>query len=259
MSDRTAAIASAFGSARDYDRHAHVQRRAAEALAERIAALELESPRLLEFGCGTGFLTDALIRRGVGGQWRVTDLAPDMVERCRSRMAGRGDLTFSVLDVARGEPDGHGAFDVVTASLAAQWLGDLDGAVGRMLRWVRPGGHVLFNTLASGTFREWREALAEAGCAAGTPDYPDVAELAAIRRDAQAAEPTTDNLIDRHANALGFLKSLKAIGAHVPAPGHRPASPVGMRAAMRAFEASGSAASYEVVTLHFRRPWETAA
>lgn len=259
MSDRTAAIASAFGSARDYDRHAHVQRRAAEALADRIAALGLESPRLLEFGCGTGFLTDALIRKGMGGPWLVTDLAADMVERCRSRMAGRGDLTFAVLDVARGEPHGHGAFDVVTASLAAQWLGDLDGAVGRMLRWVRPGGHVLFNTLASGTLREWREALAESGCPAGTPAYPDVADLAAIRPDTRFCPPETDILLDRHDDALGFLKSLKAIGAHVPAPGHRPASLTGMRAAMRAFEASGSAASYEVVTLHFRRPLETAA
>ena len=94
---------------------------------------------------------------------------------------------------------------------------------------------------------------------AGTPAYPDVAHLAAIRPEARGSAPETDILVDRHANALGFLKSLKAIGAHVPAPGHRPASAARMRAALRAFETSGSAASYEIVTLHFRRPLETAA
>lgn len=258
MNDRTAAIASAFGAARDYDRHAHVQRRAAEALADRIAALGLAAPRLLEFGCGTGFLTDALLRRNVGGRWLVTDLASDMVERCRARMAEQGDLTFAVLDVEKGEPEGLGGFDIVTGSLAAQWIGDLDAAVGRMLGWVRPGGHVLFNTLASGTFREWRAAMAQAGGEAGTAAYPDVAALAAIRPDAQESPPATDLLTDRHADARGFLTSLKAIGAHVPAPGHRPASPAQLRTAMRAFEANGCAASYEVVTLHFRRPMETA-
>ena len=258
MTDRIAAIASAFGAARDYDRHAHVQRRAAEALADRVAALGLDAPRLLEFGCGTGFLTEALSRRGMGGEWLVTDLSPDMVARCAARMDPQNGITFAVLDAASSEPEGSGFFDIVTASLAAQWLGDLDGAVERMLAWVKPGGHVLFNTLASGTFREWREALAQAGLAAGTPPYPAIEALAAIRPDAQASAPDADMLRDRHSDARAFLGSLKAIGAHVPAPGHRPASAGQMRAAMRAFEAKGSAASYEIVTLHFRRPLETA-
>lgn len=258
MTDRIAAIASAFGAARDYDRHAHVQRRAAEALADRVAALGLNAPRLLEFGCGTGFLTEALSRRDVGGKWLITDLSPDMVERCRARMDRRGDMIFSVLDVAAGEPEGSGSFDIVTASLAAQWLVDLEGSVERMLAWVKPGGHVLFNTLASGTFHEWREALAQAGLAGGTPPYPAIEALAAIRPEAQASAPAAALLEERHADARAFLGSLKAIGAHVPAPGHRPASAGQMRTAMRAFDAKGAAASYEIVTLHFRRPLETA-
>ena len=248
------AVAAAFGGAEDYDRHARVQRVAAEALAERIAALGLEGPRVLEFGCGTGFLTEAMARRGVsGGEWLVTDLAPAMVERCRQRMGGRGGIDFAVLDVARGDPPMAGTYDLVTASLAAQWLGDLDEAAGRMLRWVRPGGHVLFNTLGSGTFREWRGALAAAGAEAGTPAYPSAEAIAAIRTASHASPVRTDMLTDRHGDARSFLASLKAIGAHVPAENHRPVGPARMRAAMRHFERAGSIASYEVVTCHFRR------
>lgn len=258
IAERSAAIAAAFGGAGQYDRHARVQRFAAEALADRIAGLGLDRPRLLEFGCGTGFLTEAMARRDVGGEWLATDLAPAMVERCRQRMAASDHITYAVLDAARHEPDMAGSLDLVTASLAAQWLGDLEGAVARMLRWVRPGGHVLFNTLASGTFREWRDALAAAGAEAGTPPYPSADNIAAIRPASQASPAHTDMLVDRHADARSFLVSLKAIGAHVPAEGHRPIGAASMRAAMRHFEQAGSTASYEVVTLHFRRPMETA-
>lgn len=260
---RSTAIAAAFGRADDYDRHARVQRVAAEALANRIAALGLESPRVLEFGCGTGFLTEAVAQRcremGLGradvsrGEWLATDLAPGMVERCRQRMAGHHHVTFAVLDAACDEPPSAGTYDLVTASLAAQWLDDLDQAVARMLRWVRPGGHLLFNTLGSATFREWRDALAAAGAEAGTPAYPSVEAIAAIRPGSRASPPQTDMLIDRHRDARSFLAAIKAIGAHVPAEGHHPIGAAKMRAAMHHFEQAGSTASYEVVTLHFRR------
>ena len=257
IAERSTAIAAAFEGAEDYDRHARVQCLAAQALADRIAALGLNAPKVLEFGCGTGFLTEAMLRRGVGGDWLVTDLAPAMVERCRNSIGDRSVLTYAVLDVARGEPPGAGGYDLVTASLAAQWLDDLGGAVARMLDWVRPGGHVLFNTLAAGTFGEWREALARAGAAAGTPAYPAAEEIAAILPQAQIGFDTA-MLLDRHSDARSFLVSLKAIGAHVPAEGHRPVGPARMRSAMRHFEQAGAAASYEVVTLHFRRSMETA-
>lgn len=256
IGERDAAIAGAFGAAEGYDRHASVQRVAAAALAARIAALDLASPRVLEFGCGTGFLTKAMVRCGIGGEWRVTDLAPAMVDRCRERMGERPGTSFSVLDVRRDEPPMAGSYDLVTASLAAQWLDDLDGAVARMLAWVKPGGHVLINTLASGTFREWRQALARAGAEAGTPAYPTVDALHAIQPQAQASVPEAAMLIDRPADARSFLNALKAIGAHVPAEGHRPVGAARMRAAMRFFEQSGCEASYEVVTCHFRRAAE---
>ncbi len=255
MMARRDAIARAFGAAQDYDRHAAIQRRAAEALADRIAALDLTSPALLELGCGTGFLTQAMQARGIGGHWTVSDLAPPMVERCRQRVRGP-HLTFAVLDIERDEPPAAGDYDLITASLAAQWFDDLDAAVARMLRWVRPGGHVLFNTLASGTFREWRDALAKAGAGAGTPVYPSVEQIAAIHRQAQVAPPAARVLHDRHDDARGFLASVKAIGAGVPARGHRPVGPAAMRAAMRHFEGAGSTATYEIVTCHFRRPLE---
>ncbi len=61
MKLRKQRIRRAFDNATCYDEHARVQRHIADRLALRIAALSMpRKPRILEIGCGTGFLTDAL-------------------------------------------------------------------------------------------------------------------------------------------------------------------------------------------------------
>ena len=64
-------------AASSYDDHAVVQRIVARRLAERIAALPLpEQPRILEIGCGTGFLSAALRERLGPADWTLTTSRP---------------------------------------------------------------------------------------------------------------------------------------------------------------------------------------
>lgn len=248
-----AAVSRAFGSASDYDGNANVQRIVAEALADRIAAQPLpKSPRVLEIGCGTGFLTQALLDRGIGGEWLITDLSPAMLERCRARIGDAPDRTFAVLDGEYGTPD-DGPFDLICSSLAMQWFDDERSAISRIMQWLAPGGQFLFTTLTSGSFAEWRAANEAEGLAAGTPHFLSAEALFAALPEAQAAPPQTAVYREHHDDARSFLHALKAIGAQAPAKDHRPLSPSELRRVMARFDEAGSTVTYEVVTCHFAR------
>lgn len=245
-------IERAFSAASDYDRHARVQRLAARRLADRIAGLALpERPRILEIGCGTGFLTEALMARGLAGDWLITDISPAMLERCRRRIGDAPDRRFALLDGEYGDPGE--SFDLVCSSLALQWFDDQLAAPARMLGWLVPGGHCLFATLGGGSFAEWRAAHAAEGLRSGTPEFPAATAFAGVLPGDQAAPPDIERHVESHAGALDFMRALKAIGAHTAAHRHRPLAPSDLRRVMRNFEAGGAAVSYEVVTCHYRR------
>ena len=227
-----------------YDAAAPVQRAVAQRLASKIAALPLpRRPRILEIGCGTGFLTAALRARIQGADWLVTDLSPRMLDVCRARI-GTGERTaFRVLDGERPGLDGQ-PFDLVCSSLAFQWFDDLGAAIGRLADLVAPDGWLAFSTLAEGTLAEWRQAHADFGLACGAPDHPSVQSLEAMLGPHGRIE--TETVVQAHNGARAFLDDLKAIGAASAAPGRRPLASGDLKKVMRRFDQTGSSVRYEV-------------
>ena len=246
-------IGAAFGAARDYDRHARVQREVAARLADRIAALPLPpEPRVLEIGCGTGFLTQALIDRGIGGDWTVSDIAPAMVERCRERVGEAPGRRFTVLDGEYAIP-ADGRFDLICSSLAMQWFDDQEAALARAVEVLAPGGHCLFATLAGGTFAEWRAAHARENRVAGTRRFESAERIAAFLPEARRAPAEIARIVEPHGTALNFLRAIKGIGAATPSGMHRPLGSGAMRRVMARFEEAGAEVTYEVVYGHYGR------
>lgn len=245
-------IRSAFATAPDYAGNARVQRKVADRLAARIAALDLPpAPRVLEIGCGTGFLTAALIAEVIGGDWLVTDISPEMVERCRAALPlsdTRRTLTFATLDGEHGTLP-EGPFDLICSSLAVQWFDDAPAALARLSRWLAPGGHLIVTTLGPRSFGQWRAAHEAEGLSPGTPAFAPIEDFAALSPHMLLVEDE----LERHPDPHSFLRAVKAIGAGTSAPDHRPLSPARLRAVMARFAQSGCEVTYEVVTCHLRR------
>lgn len=248
-------IGAAFSAADDYNQHARIQRLVAQELAARIAALPLPPrPRILEIGCGTGFLTEALIAQGISADWLITDISPDMIRRCRERIGEAADRRFAVLDGELGLPENPGSYDLICSSLALQWFDNPEQALSYTITWLRPGAHCLFTTLTSGSFTEWRTAHAIEGLSAGTLDFPDIAQVAKILPEMAQEPPRIARYVEHHDSALDFMRSLRAIGAHTARHQHAPLNPAQMRRVMRNFEEAGAAVSYEVASCHYTRP-----
>ena len=242
MNQLDARVRAAFDAAADtYDTAAPVQRAVAQRLADRIAALPVPArPRILEIGCGTGFLTAALRERVREADWLITDLSPRMLEACRARVGP--DARFEMMDGER--PTAAGPYDLICSSLAFQWFGELDAGLVRLAGLLAPGGWLAFSTLAEGTLREWRQAHADLGLACAAHDFPSRDAL--TRMLGPRGRLAGETVVQAHADARDFLGDLKAIGAGCSVSGRPPLGPRDMKRVMRRFEAIGASARYEV-------------
>ncbi|MCH4151475.1 MAG: malonyl-ACP O-methyltransferase BioC [Sphingobium sp.] len=249
IEDRAQRIGRAFGQAAShYDDHASVQRVVAATLAQ-LLRLQPVAPapdgrlRILEIGCGTGLLTRHLRSLFPDAEIIATDIAPEMI--AVAEQGGDTGAHFLVMD---GEhPAFEGAhFDLIASSLAFQWFSDLPRALDRLSALLRPGGSLMFATMAGRSFHEWRAAHEALGLQAGTPLYPDADALRAmLARHADAFLFEEDYAHD-FGQARGLLAHLKGIGATVPVEGRAPLSAGDLRKVMRAYDDAGGTCTYHV-------------
>ncbi len=248
MMDYRRAVASAFAQAHEYQQRAEVQRRVAGLLAEEVAGFDLpQRPRILEIGCGTGFLSRHLLKLFPDASLLLTDIAPAMLSRCQASLGGIDPerVGFAIMD---GENITHpGLFDLIVSSLAFQWFGDPLGNLENLVAKLAPGGCVAFMTLGDQSFREWRDLCAENEIPCGLHDYPDMAAWRRAWPDGGRGIMTENRISVEHPSPQAFLRELKKIGAALPPRGYRRASSTGLRRALRGHDEKKQAFS---ITYH---------
>lgn len=257
MSVRKQRIATRFGAAETYDDAARVQRLVAARLAERIAAAGGAPMRILELGCGTGFLSQHLRRLFPDADLTVSDLAPEMRDRALRRLEslrGQGDVRALVLDAEAPEAAGEG-YDLICSSLSMQWFTDRAATLARLAAMLAPGGMMAFSTLCAGSFDEWRRVHAAAGQECAIPAYPAPERLAEDWPRGGQGFWEVETILDRPETALAFVRELRQIGASLPREGVRPVAPGMMRRLLRDLETpSGVTVTYGVGYGLFRTP-----
>ncbi len=245
-------IARRFAAASDrYDSASPIQRESAAALAALLTERDWPpAPRILEIGCGTGHLTQALYPHFPGAFWIASDIAPAMAARLRDRWPS-DSVPPSLLAMDGETPALSGAFDLILGNLVVQWFLDPAESLARLAGFLAPGGCLAFATLGRETLREWKAAHRALGLAASAWDYPDFEGWRRICPPAlRLVAGGTHPAIAHHEDARGFIDSLRAIGADQPGPEKPRAKPGDLRRVMAALDRQKPIPmTYEIVTM----------
>ncbi|MEG3617418.1 methyltransferase domain-containing protein [Magnetovibrio sp. PR-2] len=228
MSAQKSQIVDAFSKSADsYEQASQVQAQ----VAAQVAALALDglvsAPDVLEIGCGTGGLTRHLLTGTSGGRFVITDIAPNMVDKCKTQCADPR-VDYLCMDGERPSLEGR-QFDLIVSSLAVQWFADLQAGLAELAGLLKPGGQLLFSTLGCETFANWRAAHAALGLKDGTRSYPDLTEIEALMPSGGSVVLWEERIERAYDDAHVFARRLKTIGANTPASGHKPLSPKDFR------------------------------
>jgi len=114
---------------------------------------------VLDVGCGTGFVTEEMVRRF--GSSRVTGVDPSegMLEQFRQKLGDLGAQTTLVPATVHEMPVPDDAFDAVVSGMAFHWFPDKPGAIAAMARRLRPGGVMAVLASGTGTDAEFLDVL----------------------------------------------------------------------------------------------------
>jgi malonyl-CoA O-methyltransferase len=211
--------------ARSYDRHAEMQRLMAHELVAAAGSSLARARRILEIGCGTGYLTQIL--RQANGEARLValDLDAALVAAARRRLGPEAGVSWLVAD---GETPIRGEYDLIIANATFQWFTRPGETLADYYRSLAPGGVLAFSTLGPQTFQELAEALNRAARSLNLPTTPPIPAQGFGDRETwsdrlygagfRQARLTRETVTASFPSVKEFLKALQATGATNPRP-----------------------------------------
>lgn len=212
-----------------YDRYALVQRRLADQLIQTLEQHPGNFSRILEIGCGTGYLTGLLRQTFPEAHITAVDLAPANVHTARTRLAAAQGIRWLVAD---GEQLASGRYDLITASSVFQWFSQPRRACRLYWQHLQVGGLLAFTSLGPLTFRELATSFSRAGAQFPAMTPPEIpAQRFAASRDwrdflQQAGFShiaCRDELwLEGYPDPWDFLRAVRGMGATTTRPAFLP-------------------------------------
>ncbi|HCU54615.1 MAG TPA: malonyl-[acyl-carrier protein] O-methyltransferase BioC [Gammaproteobacteria bacterium] len=218
------AVRTAFSrAARTYDDNAVLQREIADRLLARLDFIRHDPQRVLDLGCGTGYLTAKLRHHYPRTELLAIDLARPMVLATRNRLEGAWPwspgrwfrrASAAVADAAQ-LPFADHSVDLIASNLTLQWC-DPDAVFRECRRILRPGGLFVFTSFGPDTLRELRAAWRAVDPEPHVHDFIDMHDLGDALVRNRFADPVMDveRLTLTYTDVRDLLRDLKGMGAH---------------------------------------------
>ncbi len=230
MSSQRSLIRQSFNAAKRYDRFAKPQ----EMIAERLSDITQEKylkqtpKKILEIGCGTGFLSQRLVSAYPQSSFLFTDISPDMLQRCQEKL-GNG---FKYAEMDGEAPNTKEKFDLIISNMTFQWFENLRESLQKLKSLLTPTGQIIFSIVADGTFVEWIKAHEKIGASHGVRSFVKAEDL-------KGADIQKETFRTEYENIEAFVRHLKCIGANTPQMHYQPLSTEERRALKSICEKDG--------------------
>lgn len=255
-------VQSRFGQAAAYyDKHASLQREIAQRM---IASLRpwidiLPQGPILEIGCGTGFVTEGLIELLPDRRLEVTDIAPEMVEACKTKFKDHEKASFHTLDAEHLEAEPE-TYAMTVSGFVAQWFDHPAITLGKFLEATKPGGLLLGSFPGNESFPEWRECCQELGIPFTGNELPDTEEiLIKLSGGPVQVDYYEDTVTRQFDSAADFFRHIKKLGAGTQQSG-RHLSPKELKLLINHWDEKSDGqidVSYHVVFLAVKRNFDS--
>ncbi len=132
-----------------YDENAKIQRRMAEKLFSYIDTDEFE--RILEIGCGTGFLTKNAVNKLKFKSYIANDIigdCQDLIEKLSPK------IEFIQGDIENIIKNSNNRYNLIISNASFQWIEDIENFISILYEKLEKNGILLFSTFGIENFRE---------------------------------------------------------------------------------------------------------
>jgi malonyl-CoA O-methyltransferase len=211
-------IKQSFGNAsQTYDTVAELQRKIGRDLLKNHLQKKLTG-NVVDLGCGTGFLTQALLPNCEN--LIAVDLAFPMLQTTREKL---GDNVNYVCADAENLPFSNESIDTIFSNVALQWCQPIDKALNELHRVLKIDGELIFSTFGSETLHELKTAWQNVDNFAHVNEFYTAPQLQSALEKAHFShiEIKTRAYISDYDSILDLMRELKHIGAH-NVNSHRP-------------------------------------
>ena len=140
--------------ARTYDETSEPQQAWAAEVVKRLTGVPPDAT-VLDVGCGTGRVTEALLSLVPKGRVLALDASWDMVALAQQRLGGRAEVWCQdVLDLSLEQ-----AVDAIISTATLHWVPDHDQLWPRLARALRPGGALEIQCGGAGNIGRVRDVI----------------------------------------------------------------------------------------------------
>jgi len=143
-----------------YDKKAVIQKKLAKKLLEEFNLKNIleslpKKPKILELGCGTGILTELLVKLKLSLDITAVDIAPKMLA-CAKKKPSLKEINFLNCD-AENLPKfffKNKEYDLIISNATFQWFKKPFATIQKLTKLLKPNGNLIFSTFGNLTFKE---------------------------------------------------------------------------------------------------------